>query len=123
MHELAIAQSVIDIAARHAGDARVAKVELRVGRLRQVVPSTLEFAFALASPETPVEGAVLELHEVEAAGLCRDCGMETPLPDFPLTCRRCGGFDIEVIRGEELVVDALELEQTPLREAVTTNGR
>jgi hydrogenase nickel incorporation protein HypA/HybF len=45
MHELAIAQSMFEIARRHAAGRRVAKVEVRVGHLRQVVPSSLTFAF------------------------------------------------------------------------------
>lgn len=121
MHELAIAQSVIEIAGRHAGGSRVAKVELRVGRLRQVVPAALEFAFELCRAGTPVEGAELELREIEAAGICAACGRETPLPDFPLACRHCGGLEVEVIRGEELLVDSLELEETPPSRAAATN--
>ena len=47
MHELAIAHSVVAIAERHAAGRRVRAVELRVGHLRQVVPSSLTFAFDL----------------------------------------------------------------------------
>jgi hydrogenase nickel incorporation protein HypA/HybF len=111
MHELSIAESVVEIADRHARGRRVAKVELRVGHLRQVVPSALEFAFELVSEGTAVEGAELEMHEVAAAGSCRSCGARTPLPHFPLVCRHCGGFDVEVTEGEELSVESLELEE------------
>jgi hydrogenase nickel incorporation protein HypA/HybF len=111
MHELAIAESVVDIATRHAAGRRVARVELEVGHLRQVVPSALSFAFELVARGTPVEGAELSMREVEAAGRCLSCGADTPLPTLPLTCRSCGGFDVEVTRGEELLVEALELEE------------
>ena len=47
------------------------------------------------------------MEEVPAAGECRACGAETALPDFPLCCRECGGFDVEVTAGEELLVDSL----------------
>ena len=116
MHELAIAESVVEVAMRHARGRRVTKVELRVGHLRQVVPSALAFAFELTTRGTELEGAGLEIAAVPVAGVCRTCGAHTPLPELPLTCRQCGGFDVEVTEGEELSVDALELEEAEERE-------
>jgi hydrogenase nickel incorporation protein HypA/HybF len=117
MHELSLAEAVVGIACRHAAGRPVARVELKVGHLRQVVPSALAFAFELVAQGTAVEGAELVMEEVPAAGRCRRCGSESELPDFPLQCTACGALDIELLRGEELLVDALELE-----EALITNG-
>ena len=111
MHELSIADAIVAIVDRHAAGRTVAKVEIKVGHLRQVVPSALEFAFELVAQGTSAEGAELVMHEVPAAGVCRTCEAESELPDFPLQCSACGGFDVEVIRGEELLVDSLELEE------------
>jgi hydrogenase nickel incorporation protein HypA/HybF len=118
MHELAIADSVVRIACAHAAGRKVARVELKVGHLRQVVPSALEFSFALVAEGTELEGAELGLEVVPAGGRCRTCGFDGPLPQFPLQCRACGGFDVEVLRGEELLVDALEIED----DALIANG-
>ena len=114
MHELAIADSVVRIASAHAHGRRVARVELKVGRLRQVVPSSLEFAFALLTEGTGLEGAELAMEVVPAGGRCRACGFDGPLPELPLRCGACGSFDVEVLRGEELLVDALEIEDDVL---------
>jgi hydrogenase nickel incorporation protein HypA/HybF len=114
MHELAIAEGVVEVALRHARGRRVAAIELRVGHLRQVVPSALEFAFELVSEGTALEGAELRIEEVPADGRCRSCGTDTPLPDLPFCCRRCGSPDVDVTRGEELLVDALELHESQL---------
>jgi hydrogenase nickel incorporation protein HypA/HybF len=111
MHELAIAEAVIDIAAVHAAGRRVTAVYVKVGRLRQVVPAALEFSFALAAEGTPVQGARLEIEHVPAGGVCRACGRESELDAFPLSCAACGGLDVEVIRGEELLVDSLECDE------------
>jgi hydrogenase nickel incorporation protein HypA/HybF len=111
LHELSIAESVVQIAGRHANGRRVTKVRLEVGHLRQVVPSALAFSFELVAEGTPVEGAELEMEEVPATGKCRECGVESQLENFPLQCRACGGFDLEVLRGEELLVESLELEE------------
>jgi hydrogenase nickel incorporation protein HypA/HybF len=114
MHELSIADALVAIAARHAGERRVVRVEVKLGHLRQVVPQALEFAFGLVAAGTPVEGAELVMEIVPAAGRCRACGTEGELPAFPLLCPACGSADLELTQGEELLVDALELE------AVTT---
>jgi hydrogenase nickel incorporation protein HypA/HybF len=111
MHELSLAESVVRIASGHAAGRRVARVELKVGHLRQVVPAALEFAFELVARGTPAEGAELVMEEVPAAGRCRRCGAESEFSGFPLACGGCGGLDLELLRGEELFVDALELDE------------
>jgi len=116
VHELSIAESVVRIAEQHAAGRPVAVVELKVGHLRQVVPSALAFAFELVAQGTCVEGADLVMEEIPAAGRCRGCGTESELDSFPLLCPRCGSWDLELHRGEELLVEALELENA------TTNG-
>ena len=111
MHELAIAESLVAIAERHAAGRRVTRVEVAAGHLRQVVPTALEFAFELVAEGTVLEGAELVMTEVPAAGRCRSCGAESRLDGFPLTCARCGGWDVEVTTGEELRVESLDLEE------------
>jgi hydrogenase nickel incorporation protein HypA/HybF len=110
VHELAIAGSVVRIAERHADGRRVTKVSLKVGHLRQVVPSALAFSFELVAQQTTVEGAELVLEEVPATGKCCACGSESRLESFPLQCKACGGFDLKIVAGEELYVESLEIE-------------
>ena len=119
MHELSIAEAVVRIANRHAAGRRITRVELKVGHLRQVVPSALEFAFELVAKDTPAEGAELAIEELPAEGRCRACGAETTMAGFPLCCAACGGLDIELTSGEELLVDSLELEE--LEDTLTTS--
>jgi hydrogenase nickel incorporation protein HypA/HybF len=111
MHELSIADAIVRIASDHANGRRVTKVEVKLGHLRQVVPHALEFAFALVAEGTAAEGAELAMEEVAPAGLCRVCGAESELDGFPLACVACGSLDLELLRGEELLVDCLELEE------------
>jgi hydrogenase nickel incorporation protein HypA/HybF len=106
MHELAIAEAVMAVAANHARGRRIARVEVSIGHLRQVVPSALEFAFELVAP-----GVELEVHAVPAAGRCRACGRESRLDGFPLVCPPCGSGDIEIVAGEELRVESLDVEE------------
>ena len=110
MHELSIADAVVTIASRHAAGRQVTRVELKVGHLRQVVPSELEFSFGLVAEGTLVEGAELAIEEVPAQVSCNACGAEAELKEFPAHCVACGGLDVEVTGGDELLVDELELE-------------
>ncbi len=87
------------------------KVYLKVGHLRQIVPSALAFSFELVAHGTPAEGAELEMQQVPATGLCKDCGEESRLAAFPLQCGSCRSNDLELIQGEELLVESLELEE------------
>lgn len=111
MHELSIAESVVEIAGRQADGRRVTKVGMKVGYLRQVVPSALSFSFGLVAEGTPVEGAELEMEEIPAAGKCLECGVETQLKSFPLLCGECGEPNLEFLRGEELLVEYVEMEK------------
>ena len=117
MHELSIAEAIVDVAERHAAGRWVYAVDVKVGHLRQVVPGALEFAFELTAKGTCVDGAELRIQQVPAAGRCRACGAESALEGFPLMCAACDALDIEVTAGEELLVDLLELEET-----MTTTG-
>jgi hydrogenase nickel incorporation protein HypA/HybF len=114
MHELSLAEAVVRICCEHADGRRVISVELNVGRLRQVVPDALEFAFALVAQGTPVEGAELEIHEVPVRVACAHCGVETQVERFPLACGSCGGLAVEVVAGEECHVESLEVESAPI---------
>ena len=113
MHELSIADAILRIALAHAGERRIESIEVKVGHLRQVVPDALTFAFTLVSEGTAAEGARLLMEEVPAAGSCRACGSHTEFDGFPLACERCGSLEVELVRGEELLVDALTTEEVP----------
>lgn len=126
MHELSIARAVVETALAHAGGRRVAKVHLRVGRLRQVVPESLAFCFGIVGRETACEDASLDLELVDALLGCDRCGQQwdpapsadpasrhrpgsmPPLPRF--RCPACAGSGARVLRGEELEVESIEVE-------------
>lgn len=114
MHELSIAEAIVAIAEEHARGRRVAKVELKIGHLRQVVPSALSFAFELVAEGTTIEGAELQIEDVPARIVCRSCAKESRVTEFPFACASCGSVAVDVESGDELFVDALELVDEPL---------
>jgi hydrogenase nickel incorporation protein HypA/HybF len=118
VHELSIAEAVVAVASRHAAGRPVRVVEVRVGALRQVVPSALEFAFEMVTQETPLDGAELRIEAVPAVGRCSVCGTEAQFDWFPFACQACGSTDVELISGEELLVEAIEID-----DQLVTTGR
>ena len=111
MHELSVSAAVVDTAVKHAAGRRVAVVSVRLGRLRQVIPESLAFYFELVSRGTLCEGARLEQEVVPARLRCAACdhAFEIDAPMF--RCERCGGVDVEVLSGEELEVESIEVEE------------
>jgi hydrogenase nickel incorporation protein HypA/HybF len=47
---------------------------------------------------------------VPARIACRDCGGRGQVNEFPFACAACGSLAVDVLSGDELLVDALELE-------------
>jgi hydrogenase nickel incorporation protein HypA/HybF len=118
VHELSLSRAVISTALEHADGRRVAAVSLQVGRLRQVVPGTLEFYFEFAARGTPCEGAHLDIEVVEVRLRCNTCGeaWDIEIPDF--RCRACGGPDVSVTAGDEFQIESIEVEE----DACTAHG-
>lgn len=111
MHELAIADAVVSMVVEQTPGRRVSRVGMRIGHLRQVVPSSLRFSFDLVAKDTPLDGAELEIEAVSAAVWCADCAVESTPDAFPLTCERCRTTNVRVTRGEEMLVDWIETEE------------
>jgi hydrogenase nickel incorporation protein HypA/HybF len=114
LHELSIADAIVAIACEHAQGRRVTSVEVKIGQLRQVVPDALEFAFGLVVAGTNVEGAALQVEHVAPRVRCARCEIESDVTHFPLACTVCGTVDVDVVAGDELLVESLELEQEPI---------
>lgn len=122
MHELAIAEAILDAAERHAEGRRITVVRVRVGRLRQVVPESLGFYADLAAELRPgCEGAAFEWETVDALLKCRNCGSTwDPAPPpahengelvVRFRCPRCDSSDHEVISGDDVVVESIDVSE------------
>lgn len=110
MHELALCRAVVETAVGHASGRPVTRVSLRVGRLRQVIPGTLDFYFDIVARGTPCEGARLEQTLVPARLRCEACAHEWELDEPRFVCPDCASTAVEVLTGEELEVESIEVE-------------
>ena len=107
MHELRIAQAVIEIVENEITRRqlkKVAAVGVRVGALSGVHPDALSFSFEAAIVDTRLAGAKLEIEQLPARGKCRSCGKQFDVEEFVFLCGACGSPDVQVTQGEELDV-------------------
>ncbi|HTX31852.1 MAG TPA: hydrogenase maturation nickel metallochaperone HypA [Solirubrobacteraceae bacterium] len=111
MHELSLASAVVNTVAKHADGRRVTVVNLRVGRLRQVIPDTLGFYFEFVARDSVCEGARLELEVIDARLRCRPCAHEWDIEIPAFRCPQCGGSEVEIASGEEFEVESIEVEE------------
>ena len=111
MHELSLSSAIVNTVVKHAAGRRVTVVDLRVGRLRQVVPDTLDFYFGFVAQGTVCEGATLNQELLAAVLRCRACEREWEI-DFPaFRCPTCKGADVDVVSGNEFEVESIEIEE------------
>jgi hydrogenase nickel incorporation protein HypA/HybF len=113
MHELSVAQSIVDLACEQATKAeatKVLKIRLSLGVLSGVVKEALEFCFPLACKGTCAEGSELDIDVKPAKAHCPECGADFELEDFVLVCSRCGSMPVELVEGGELKVSSLDVE-------------
>lgn len=108
MHELGITRSVVAICAENSGGARVLRVTLEIGKLSAIMPEAVRFCFDICAQGTVVEGATLEILEIEGLGKCKACGAQVKLAQ-PFGRCACGSNNLEIIAGKELKVKELEI--------------
>ncbi|MBE0596491.1 MAG: hydrogenase maturation nickel metallochaperone HypA [Desulfuromonadales bacterium] len=113
MHEMGIVLQIIETARAaippQLQGIQVKALNLRIGKLTAVVPESLRFCFNIARQDTVLAGASLRIEEVPIEAACRDCGERSIIETPPFTCSRCGGGDLAILSGRELIVTSLEL--------------
>jgi hydrogenase nickel incorporation protein HypA/HybF len=113
MHELGIAQSLLEIVeqeARPYEGARIIRIQLRIGKMSTVVPDALRFAFDAITRGGMAEGAALEIEEVPLTIRCRTCEADFIVEDPFMICPQCGAADVEMVSGRELELRSMEIE-------------
>jgi hydrogenase nickel incorporation protein HypA/HybF len=109
MHETGLCEAVLGVVREVSDDAPVRRVRLRVGRLHGVVPDVFEMCWRMVAQDTGAADAALELQDVAALVRCRVCGAEHELNATPPACPACGSYGVEVVGGDALEVEEVEL--------------
>ena len=122
MHELSLSSAIVNTATKHAQGRRVVVVNLRVGRLRQVIPDTLEFYFEFVARDTPCQGATLVQEVIDPRLHCIECDREWEIEIPHFRCPFCHGGEVEIACGNEFEVESIEVE-SELEEAACIGQR
>jgi hydrogenase nickel incorporation protein HypA/HybF len=113
MHEFGLMQSVlenVETSAREAGATRVTEIRLVIGKMREVVPDALEFAFEALAPDTLSAEARLVTTTIAPRSRCLQCGHTFEHDRFHRACPVCDALATELIAGKELYIDAIEVD-------------
>lgn len=112
MHELSLVTAIADKALEvieREGVTRLVSVRVLLGVLCCARRESLEFCFPLVTREPPLAGARLEIVDDPLVLACRGCGGRSERSEPRLVCGACGGDDVEVVGGRDLVIASLEV--------------
>ncbi|QOV92406.1 hydrogenase maturation nickel metallochaperone HypA [Humisphaera borealis] len=121
MHELSIAQSLVElmedelIASRSPDAAShavfyVGRVVIKVGALSGVVPEALASAFPVAISRSSIRGATLTIEEIPVTVFCPTCDARHELSSPQrLRCPVCDTPTPDVVGGRELELVSIEV--------------
>jgi hydrogenase nickel incorporation protein HypA/HybF len=113
MHEMALCESIVQIIAENAreqGYTRVKRVWLEIGPLAGVELDALYFGFEVVARGTVAQGACLEVVQPLAEAWCMACAKTVELAQRFDPCPHCGGFQLQMIGGDQMRVKELEVE-------------
>lgn len=108
MHELGLAQNIVEMVAEHAEGRRISRIILDIGVFAGVSIDAMRFCFDLATEGTALEGARLEINEIEGRARCQDCGRSFVQESVYMPCP-CGAHAFLRVSGEEFRVKSYEL--------------
>jgi len=114
MHELSIAQGILDIIRQYVRPeqaAAIRRVQVNLGRLSGVVPESLDFCFSAIVADTPLQAARLDIVRTATVACCNDCGGRFAIEDLVFLCGQCGSTSLRVVSGTDLKVVEIELDE------------
>ncbi|GCF09972.1 hydrogenase maturation nickel metallochaperone HypA [Dictyobacter arantiisoli] len=114
MHELSIAQSIVETVEARANEYQATKVKsvhLRIGEANCIVTDSLTFCFEmLTSLEPLLSGAQLLIDTVPHRAKCDRCDSEFPVQNFIAQCPTCDEWSHHIVSGTELQILEMEID-------------
>ena len=114
MHETALMKNMlatVEQAIENHHVTRINRVVISVGKLANVMPDALSFAFEAMTQDGIMKGAKLEIKSSPAVARCDECGYEYQADGFPIVCPVCKSRGFRIISGEEVYIESIECEE------------
>ncbi len=114
MHELSIANSIIEIVLDEIKTKNLPEVKaigLKIGYLSGILPDSLQFGFDAIKLDTPLKNTKLEIEEVPISGKCNNCSKSFEVKDLIFACPYCDSPSINMQQGQELDIAYLEIDE------------
>jgi hydrogenase nickel incorporation protein HypA/HybF len=115
MHELGIADSILDIARAEWGrnkNTRLIRVGIKLGDVAGVDPDSLSFCFDALVKDTELEPLALAIERSPHRRCCPLCAHEFPVIDYESVCPDCGEPQTVLASGDELEVLYIDVEES-----------
>lgn len=116
MHELPIIKKVLHIVLSDASEQEakeVRAVTLKVGEMHDLIPELVERYFSYVSRGTIAEKAKLKIISLPITCTCNDCQKHfiynLRYVERTQGCPVCGGEDLDLLSGNELLIDNIEI--------------
>lgn len=126
MHELSIAQSLLDLVLQHVSEDQVELVRcvrVRVGPLSGVDPASLAFCFDALAASGPLPNAQIEIVAVPATAACLECHHRFDLLEPICSCPSCGATRLRAQGGNDLLLGEIVLEDAPAEAKVSDRAK
>ena len=113
MHELALAQDMIELALkegeRHSAK-KILSMNVKYGAMTMMEPDCFRFYFDEFSKGTIAEGAVLNFEKVDIMVECKSCGKTSKVEDLLMICSFCQSISLNLISGDEIFLEDIEVD-------------
>jgi len=114
MHELYLAESILNIVQEYKAKQNFSKVNsitLSFGRLSCIEPKSLQFAFEVQAKNTLAENATLDFQIMPAVIHCFSCEKDLEVETYSALCPQCGGEEVMLTGGtEELQIMEMDVD-------------
>ena len=113
MHEVSLCKSVLRIMEEQARAQHfqlVRTVWLEIGALSTVEIESMRFSFDMVMKGSLADGAKLEIIHIPGQAWCMQCMKPVTIRQRYDACGDCGGHQLQVTAGEEMMIKELEVD-------------